>query len=281
MDNGIMDMLAERTLRQRVVRIYDTEERAMEQAIKRKRFGLSGSTLKFIAMITMLIDHIGAVVWLRYILDMQSHISSVEQYNSMVMLYRVMRGIGRIAFPIYCFLLVEGFQKTRNLKKYILRLGVFALIAEVPFDLAFTARVFSLSYQSVMLTLLVGVLTMWGVSLLERHVKNKILLVLGGALVIALGAGAAELMKTDYGYLGILCIMVLYALRRVKWMQILGGCLVFSWEVWAPVAFLPIAFYDGRRGLRLKYVFYLFYPLHLLILYLICVYMGWGNIPAV
>lgn len=276
-----MDMLAERTLRQRVVRIYDTEERAMEQAIKRKRFGLSGSTLKFIAMITMLIDHIGAVVWLRYILDMQSHISSVEQYNSMVMLYRVMRGIGRIAFPIYCFLLVEGFQKTRNLKKYILRLGVFALIAEVPFDLAFTARVFSLSYQSVMLTLLVGVLTMWGVSLLERHVKNKILLVLGGALVIALGAGAAELMKMDYGYLGILCIMVLYALRRVKWMQILGGCLVFSWEVWAPVAFLPIAFYDGRRGLRLKYVFYLFYPLHLLILYLICVYMGWGNIPAV
>lgn len=276
-----MDMLAERTLRQRVVRIYDTEERAMEQAIKRKRFGLSGSTLKFIAMITMLIDHIGAVVWLRYILDMQSHISSVEQYNSMVMLYRVMRGIGRIAFPIYCFLLVEGFQKTRNLKKYILRLGVFALIAEVPFDLAFTARVFSLSYQSVMLTLLVGVLTMWGVSLLERHVKNKILLVLGGALVIALGAGAAELMKMDYGYLGILCIMVLYALRRVKWMQILGGCLVFSWEVWTPVAFLPIAFYDGRRGLRLKYVFYLFYPLHLLILYLICVYMGWGNIPAV
>lgn len=253
----------------------------MEQAIKRKQFGLSGSTLKFIAMITMLIDHIGAVVWLRYILDMQSHISSVEQYNSMVMLYRVMRGIGRIAFPIYCFLLVEGFQKTRNLKKYILRLGVFALIAEVPFDLAFTARVFSLSYQSVMLTLLVGVLTMWGVSLLERHVKNKILLVLGGALVIALGAGAAELMKMDYGYLGILCIMVLYALRRVKWMQILGGCLVFSWEVWAPVAFLPIAFYDGRRGLRLKYVFYLFYPLHLLILYLICVYMGWGNIPAV
>lgn len=253
----------------------------MEQAIKRKQFSLSGSTLKFIAMITMLIDHIGAVVLLRYILDMQGHISSVEQYNSMVTLYRVMRGIGRIAFPIYCFLLVEGFQKTHNLKKYILRLGVFALIAEVPFDLAFTARVFSLRYQSVMLTLLVGVLTMWGVSLLERHVKNRILLVLGGALVIALGAGAAELMKTDYGYLGILCIMVLYALRRVKWMQILGGCLVFSWEVWAPVAFLPIAFYDGRRGLRLKYVFYLFYPLHLLILYLICVYMGWGNIPAV
>ncbi|MFG6357844.1 MAG: conjugal transfer protein TraX [Acetatifactor sp.] len=257
-------------------------EQTIKQAIIPKRAGLSGSTLKIIAMITMLIDHIGAVVLLRYILNMQSHqIVNVEPYNDMVTLYRVVRGIGRIAFPIYCFLLVEGFQKTRDLKKYILRLGVFALIAEVPFDLAFTAQVFSLRYQSVMLTLLIGVLTMWGVSLLEKHVRSRVLLVLGGTLTIALGAGVAELMNTDYGYMGVLCIMVLYALRRVKWMQILGGCLVFAWEIWAPVAFLPIAFYNGRRGMRLKYVFYLFYPLHLLILYLICVYMGLGNIPAV
>lgn len=253
----------------------------MEQTTEQKRFGLSGSTLKIIAMATMLIDHIGAAVLLRYILDMQSHISSIEQYNQLVTLYRVLRGIGRISFPIYCFLLVEGFQKTRNLKRYILRLGIFAVIAEVPFDLCFTSQIFSLSHQSVMLTLLVGVITMWGVSLLERHVKNRMLLILGGAAVIALGAGAAELMNTDYGYLGIMCILVLYALRRVKWVQIAGGCLVFLWEIWAPFAFIPVAFYNGKRGLRLKYVFYLFYPLHLLLLYLICVLMGLGDIPAV
>lgn len=253
----------------------------MEQTMEQKRFGLSGSTLKIIAMATMLIDHIGAAVLLRYILDMQSHISSIEQYNQLVTLYRVLRGIGRISFPIYCFLLVEGFQKTRNLKRYILRLGIFAVIAEVPFDLCFTSQIFSLSHQSVMLTLLVGVITMWGVSLLERHVKNRMLLILGGTAVIALGAGAAELMNTDYGYLGIMCIMVLYALRRVKWVQIAGGCLVFLWEIWAPFAFIPVAFYNGKRGLRLKYVFYLFYPLHLLLLYLICVFMGLGDIPAV
>ncbi len=81
--------------------------------------------------------------------------------------------------------------------------------------------------------------------------------------------------------MGVACIMVLYALRRVKWMQMLGGCLVFLWEIWAPIAFIPIACYNGRRGLNLKYLFYLFYPLHLLILYLICVWMGTGHIPAI
>lgn len=254
----------------------------MEQTVEKKGFGMSGSTLKIIAMATMLIDHIGAAVLLRYILDMPNHaFFSMDRYNQLVMLYRVMRGIGRIAFPIYCFLLVEGFQRTRNLKRYILRLAIFAVITEVPFDLCFTSQVFSLGYQSVMLTLLVGVITMWGVSLLEKHVKSRPLLILGGAAVIALGAGAAKLMNTDYDYKGIMCIMVLYVLRRVKWMQIAGGCLAFLWEIWAPIAFIPVAFYNGKRGLRLKYVFYLFYPLHLLILYLICVYMGLGNIPAV
>ncbi|MDE6675017.1 MAG: conjugal transfer protein TraX, partial [Acetatifactor sp.] len=92
----------------------------MENTTKQKRFGLSGSTLKIIAMATMLIDHIGAAVLIRYILDMPyRNCFSLERYNQLVMLYRVMRGIGRIAFPIYCFLLVEGFQKTRNLKRYI------------------------------------------------------------------------------------------------------------------------------------------------------------------
>ena len=110
---------------------------------------------------------------------------------------------------------------------------------------------------------------------------NRFLLVPCAMAVIAAGALAAELMNTDYGYLGVLCIMVLYVLRRVKWMQITGGCLIFLWEIWAPFAFIPIGFYNNRRGLNLKYVFYLFYPLHLLILYLICVWMGIGDIPAV
>lgn len=253
----------------------------MEKDTEKKRLGLSGSTLKIIAMVTMLIDHFGAAVLMRHLLATRSHVASIDAYNQLVMLYRVLRGIGRISFPIYCFLLVEGFQKTGNLKRYILRLAVFAVIAEVPFDLCFTARVVSFSHQSVMLTLLMGVLTMWVTSLLEGHVANCFLRVPGMAAVIALGAAAAELLNTDYGYMGVLCIMTLYVLRRVKWKQIMGGCLVFLWEIWAPLAFIPIGFYNGKRGLALKYIFYLFYPLHLLILYLICVLLGTGGISAV
>ena len=157
----------------------------MEQTTHRRRLELSGSALKIIAMVTMLIDHIGAAVLVRYLLGMQSHIGSIEAYNQLFILYRVLRGIGRISFPIYCFLLVEGFQKTRNLKKYILRLGIFAVIAEVPFDLCFSSRVVCLEHQSVMLTLLVGVITMWGVSLLEARVRDRRLLVPCAAAVIA------------------------------------------------------------------------------------------------
>ncbi len=160
----------------------------MEQTTHRRRLELSGSALKIIAMVTMLIDHIGAAVLVRYLLGMQSHIGSIEAYNQLFILYRVLRGIGRISFPIYCFLLVEGFQKTRNLKKYILRLGIFAVIAEVPFDLCFSSRVVCLEHQSVMLTLLVGVITMWGVSLLEARVRDRRLLVPCAAAVIAAGA---------------------------------------------------------------------------------------------
>ncbi len=254
---------------------------SMKESAEKKKFGLSGSTLKIIAMVTMLIDHIGASVLLRYILSMKGQFPSMEDYNRWVTVYQVMRSIGRVSFPIYCFLLVEGFQRTQNLKRYILRLGIFAVITEVPFDLCFSGQFFYLEYQSVMLTLLTGVLTMEGVFLLEKHLRNRLLLGICGMAVIALGAGAAELLHTDYGYLGVLCIMALYLLRRNKGLQIAGGCIAFAWELPAPLAFLPVAFYNGKRGLKLKYVFYLFYPVHLLLLYLICVYMGTGNIPVV
>lgn len=253
----------------------------MNESTEKKKFGLSGSTLKIIAMVTMLIDHIGAAVLLRYILEMRGYFPSIEAYNRLVTVYQVMRSIGRVSFPIYCFLLVEGFQRTRDLKRYILRLGLFAVLTEVPFDLCFSGQFFYPDYQSVMLTLLIGVLTMAGVSLLEKRLQNRLLLGVCGGLVIALGAGGAELLHTDYGYLGVLCIMVLYLLRRNRGLQLAGGCIAFAWELPAPLAFLPIAFYNGKRGLRLKYVFYLFYPVHLLLLYLICVYMGTGSISVV
>ena len=88
------------------------------------------------------------------------------------------------------------------------------------------------------------------------------------------GALIAILLKTDYSYKGIFCIMALYLFRHMKWEQIAVGAVSFLWEKPASLAFLPIIFYNGKRGMRLKYFFYLFYPLHLLCIYLICLLLG-------
>ena len=121
-----------------------------------KKCGLSQESLKLIACVTMLIDHIGATLVLRML---QSMPVRNEQYNLLVGIYYTLRIIGRVAFPIFCFLLVEGAYYTRNPKKYAMRLFVGMLLSEIPFDLAFSSRgnvFFDWSSNSVMLTLLLG-----------------------------------------------------------------------------------------------------------------------------
>ena len=261
--------------------------------MEQKSRGISGSTLKLIAVVTMLIDHVGAVVVWRMIL-FNADTNGMEgmiPYDRLTQIYMIMRYIGRIAFPIYCFLLVEGFQKTRNKTKYALRLGVFALVSEIPFDLALSSRVLEFDYQNVFFTLFIGLLTMIVMEEAQSRLESAAGSKTGGTLMIAqsllklviLAAGAllAEALHTDYGAMGVICILVLYLFRGNKAAQITAGCCAFLWERTAPLAFIPIGFYNGKRGLKLKYFFYLFYPLHLLILYLLCVALGISGYPAV
>lgn len=258
-----------------------------------KKKGISGSTLKLIALVTMLIDHIGAAVVWRVVLlwsdgMVQSSQVSIEAFKGLVMFNQILRYIGRISFPIYCFLLVEGFQKTHNKWKYAMRMGMFALISEIPFDLAFSSKVLEFSNQNVFFTLFLGLIAMILVEEIEQKNWFKTSLRWNGIAqqllsLLAVGAiaGLAWFMRTDYDAIGVVCIMLLYLFRKNKVSQIMAGVMAFMWEVTAPLAFIPIAFYNGERGLNLKYLFYLFYPLHLLILYLICVAMGIGGIPAI
>ncbi len=257
--------------------------------MEEKKFGLSGSTLKWIAIITMLIDHIGASVLTKRLLYMKWYpeefggVTSeyVEQFNNLYYIMRATRIIGRIAFPIFCFLLVEGFLRTKNLKKYMLRMTLFALLAEIPFDLVFAGKTFYWGYQNVMITLLIGMFTMYGCKVIEEKVPGKVgRFVACGACFVA-GAVVADFLKTDYGARGIIPIMVLYFLRHFKVYQMIGGAISFVWELPASLSFLFIGFYNGKRGMRMKYFFYLFYPLHLFLLYLICMAMGLGSIPVV
>lgn len=276
------------------------EKEEPEGAVSRRhenseRRGLSGSTLKLIAVISMLIDHTGAVLLARLLIqfrgldsliawdDFFRYFPWVSDYDTLYNVYQIMRDIGRIAFPIYCFLLVEGFEKTRSRKRYALRLAVFALVSEIPFDLAFSATVLEFSYQNVFFTLALGLFAMMACEAAKTWGKIRNFAASGFlcAGIFMVFAAAAEYLQTDYGATGVICIMVLYLLRDRKVLQLLGGALSFCWEIPAPLAFVPLACYNGKRGLRLKYFFYLFYPLHLLLLYLTGMWLGIGNIPVV
>lgn len=241
-----------------------------------KTRGLSGSTLKMIAIVTMLIDHIGAAVIARLF-------KIGPQPQELYTIYSVMRDIGRIAFPIFCFLLVEGFLYTHSRLKYVLRLSMFALISEIPFDLAFSGKMFEFGYQNIFFTLVIGFLTIWGMHVVtEKREWNPLLRVLLWLPIGFAGMMLALLLQTDYDAKGVLCIIALFLFRNQRSYQILAGCVAFGWfEPPALIAFIPIAFYNGSRGWNLKYVFYLFYPVHLLVLYLICLGMGTGGISAI
>lgn len=237
--------------------------------------GLTGSTLKWIAMITMLIDHVAATILVRHML---SNGVTMEVYT----VYEVMRNIGRVAFPIYCFLLVEGFLYTKNVYRYITRMFLFVLLAELPFDMAFAGEFPYLNYQSVMLTLLIGLLTMlvcrkWE----EKWPDNELLQLIGILVCTAAGMALAYVLKTDYAHKGVLSIMAFYCFRKEKSVKLMAGAVSFCWEPWALLAFPLLWLYNGQRGMKMKYFFYAFYPLHLLLLYLVAVILGNQFIPVI
>lgn len=247
-----------------------------------KAAGISGSTLKMIAVVCMLVDHTAAIVLgyllmkngIFYVGDVSPHyIEGLIRGDSIgwvYLAYQVMRRIiGRMAFPIYCFLLVEGFQRTGSRVKYAGRLFLFAVISEVPFNLAFAGKVFHSTYQNVFFTLLLGLLMIWGMEEIEKKCSSVLLKLAGWAVVFLAAAFLAETLYCDYGAHGMIAVALLYLFRKNKVEQIMAGCVAFLWEITAPLAFIFIALYNGKRGMQLKYFFYIFYPAHLLLLYLV------------
>lgn len=266
----------------------------MELAAGQGKRGIPGSVLKIIAVVSMLIDHTAAAL-LRRILERLPRWSPVtmENVDAYYTLYLAMRGIGRMAFPIYCFLLVEGFTYTKSRAKYALRLFVFALVSEVPFDLAFNRSFFDMSYNNVFFTLLIGLLVMIAVDRIREklpfdlHSGGRAIAVSAGrtaaaAAVLLTGCALAEyVLCTDYGACGVLAIFALYVLKEQRMAGFVLAVAVLALlsdlsELAALFMLIPLYFYNGKRGMQMKYFFYAFYPVHLLILSLICWGLGLG-----
>jgi len=210
---------------------------------------LDSFQLKIIAMLLMVTDHIGAILFPEY---------------------RLLRVIGRLAFPIFAFLLVVGFHHTRDVWKYLLRLAIFAVVTEVIFDMAFFGKVLDFSHQNVFFTLALGILML---ILFEKSFGWPVKLTTAVICMLA-----ADLIRCDYssgGLILILCIHLAY--KRSVWLRalsVVAGNMVIALpalgiQLYGCLAAVPIALYNGREGRKMKYFFYVFYPLHLLILFIL------------
>lgn len=223
---------------------------------------MNGFWLKIIAMVTMLIDHSAAILL---------------PYDTP--LYDICRSIGRLAFPIFCFLLVEGFWHTGNVKKYLVRLGIFALLSDIPFDLAFFHTPIYPEYQNIFFTLFIGLMVLVLLKLIEDKYKGGGLYPILGAAVVVGGCLLSVLLSTDYNYIGILMILSFYLFRYNKVLLtvalvMVNGMAESKLQILAVFAMIPILFYNGQRGPKFnKYIFYAFYPVHIFVLYLIKAYL--------
>lgn len=249
-----------------------------------KKFAISSAFLKNIAYITMFIDHFFAVVFIAYVQWAIAQDSMIDHASG---IYNAGRAVGRIAFILFAFMASEGFCYTHSKGKYLLRLGAFALISEIPFDLAINNTFLETGGQNVYFTLFFGVLAL---CLIERLQGRLLLQILGVLLCCA----AAIFLMTDYMLMGVLLIVTFYICRKSFWLKFIAGSVVIYFgtvflyvvtywnfgfpfslylesammEMFGLLAFILIYFYNGEKGKQLpKACYYLFYPLHLLLLY--------------
>ncbi|MFI3255088.1 MAG: TraX family protein [Eubacteriales bacterium] len=251
----------------------------------------SNNSVKTIALISMIIDHFSKIVlfaWLGQSVFplLESGDITHESYEKIDTLVRfTLPSIGAVAFPLFAFLLVEGFAHTRNRKKYFALMFLFAFISELPFDLAFFGEVskmtgtfpFHWKYQNVFFTLSLGILVLQIIEKLQDipSLSNKKFnlyistIACGGIIALC-----AEFMKTDYGAMGVCYIVAFYILRENRLLQGLSVLVVYSLftgdqpTVSQLLSITVILLYNNQHGkLNLKYLFYLFYPVHLWVFY--------------
>ena len=219
----------------------------------------SGAQLKYIAFLSMLIDHVNKALmyplltengFLRYVSD-------------------VFDILGRVAFPIFMFFLVEGFFKTGNRFKYLLNLIAFGIVSEIPFDLFQSAVLFQPNSNNVMFTLALALVMIWVIDELKvpkSYIIPPVLWFPVSIIIVITVCLLSMIWGLDYEYHGILIAYFFYIFRNNQILSIIGGYLSIVKTPWALLGFGLTLTYNGKRGKQNKILNYLFYPVHLLIL---------------
>jgi len=235
---------------------------------------LSSFALKIIAIISMVFDH------------------TIVVFN----FPDIYRSFGRIAFPIFALMAAEGCKYTKNIKHYMLRLLIFAFISEPIYDIIFNEEINFLFDLNVIFTLFISCLAIFVFEFLKKY-QN----IFFGFLVVFLFATIAGFFKTDYGFFGVILVFMLYIFKSNKGKLL--AITIFASAIYYPVILgaiakcfsvlflsnfetyfharniyyyiftlasgLFISLYNGKRGFKIKYLFYIFYPLHLFILFVL------------
>lgn len=220
-----------------------------------EKYQINGAVLKYIAFISMFIDHFNKAI-----------ITPLLNYQEpLVTISTIFDIIGRIAFPIFAFMIVEGFYKTKSRFKYLRNLLIFAIISEIPYDM-FQSKVFiNNRSQNIMWALALGLLTLIIVDKLKEKIKNKYTWLGLSILIVGVNAIIATLISFDYDYYSIIIIFILYLFYDKRLVGSLLSYLVIIKEAYAILGFAVINFYNGEKGKQNKWFNYLFYPVHLLI----------------
>ncbi len=231
-------------------------------------------TLKIIAIICMTIDHIGACLGTTYY-NGNYYLSGLMSIDT----YTLLRIIGRIAFPIFCYLIVEGLFYTKDVFAYVLRLLIFALFSQIPFSLLTRGEALSFSKNlNVFFTLAIGLITISGMeyckTCCKKNIVNKPMCVFLDMVAVVCAVSFADTINCDYAGYGIVVIVIFYVLKDRPFLITLGlllATLAMSemMELFALIAMIPILLHNHQKGPSMKYVFYSYYPVHMLIIYFI------------
>lgn len=241
----------------------EINKRFEQENLKKFQF-FSGAQLKYLAFISMLIDHVNNAI----VTPM------LDGGGFLLYLSNIFSILGRIAFPIFIFFIVEGFFKTSNRKKYLITLLIFGVISEVPFDMFTSKTFFDPHWNNMMFTLALCLITIWIIDSIKNKLDNKVLWYVISIIIVILFGFLAMQLSLDYDYHAIVVAYLFYIFYDKPILGAGLGYLSIIKELYSFLGFSMTLTYNGERGRQYKWLNYFFYPVHILILGILRFYLN-------